>query len=163
MTDVLVIGYGNPLRRDDGVGPVVAGRLLKAGPPASVAVLICHQLTLEMAEPLSQAAHVILIDAARNGVPGQIACREIQPDTGLPPTLLHHMTPGALLAGTQALYGRAPHTLLYTITGASFAYGEGLTTVVEAAALELCTRLEYLLQRMAGESILHLPPEFGCA
>jgi hydrogenase maturation protease len=52
MPGTLIIGYGNPLREDDGVGWQVADQLLKNS-EGSIKVLTAHQLTPELAEPIS--------------------------------------------------------------------------------------------------------------
>ena len=56
--DFLVIGYGNTLRGDDGVGPRVAEAVGKLNLPG-VRTLICQQLSPEHAELISQARAVV--------------------------------------------------------------------------------------------------------
>jgi hydrogenase maturation protease len=64
MTRALIIGYGCPLRGDDAFGWHAAHRLLKLAGNDSVQVLATHQLTPELAEPISHADLVIFIDAS---------------------------------------------------------------------------------------------------
>src|ERR1044072_3449496 len=61
--DFLVIGYGNELRGDDGVGPRVARAVQQLSLP-HVRVLVQHQLTPELAEDISRARAVVFVDAA---------------------------------------------------------------------------------------------------
>ena len=61
---VLVLGYGNILRTDDGIGWRVAECLADDPRLAGVSVIGCHQLTPELALDLSQASLAILVDAA---------------------------------------------------------------------------------------------------
>ena len=61
--EVLVIGYGNTLRGDDGVGPRVVEAIGTLGLPG-VRTLICPLLTPELADPISRAEKVIFVDAA---------------------------------------------------------------------------------------------------
>ena len=64
---VLVVGYGNPLRSDDGIG-WHAARLLATDPRLDRArVLTRHQLAPELAEDVSRASLVVLVDAAAEG------------------------------------------------------------------------------------------------
>ncbi|MGC9951301.1 MAG: hydrogenase maturation protease [Bryobacteraceae bacterium] len=115
-TGVVVIGYGNSLRGDDGAGPFVANHI-----PGAIA---CHQLTPELAEPISKADRVIFVDA-HAGVPaGQISIRPVAP---CPSSLLHRCDPATLLAWSQQLYGRAPEAILIGIGAGSFDLGEGLS------------------------------------
>ena len=59
--NLLVIGYGNVLRHDDGVGPRVAEAIEELNLPG-VRTLVCQQLSPEHAEPVARAqigrAHV---------------------------------------------------------------------------------------------------------
>jgi hydrogenase maturation protease len=138
----LVIGYGNTLRGDDGLGWITAGRLQDILPPDAAIVLTCHQLTPELAEPVSHADLVILIDAAHGTPPGEISCREVLPDAEQTQVLLHAMLPEGLLASVQALYGTTPRMLLWTVNGESFAYGEGLSSAVQTAIPELLAAIQ---------------------
>ena len=83
MPHTLIIGYGNPLRGDDGVGPRAAELLVEedgvTSPllPDGVQVLVCHQLTIELAPQIAEADRLILIDAIASdatttGEPGSI-------------------------------------------------------------------------------------------
>lgn len=151
FASILVIGYGNPLRGDDGVGRVVLEHLRRAAPSDRVEYLTCHQLTIELVEPIRRAGLVLLIDAAAGDPPGVTACQIVTPEQESAPTLLHYMTPGSLLAGAAALYGAAPPTLLWTLTGASFEYGEGLSDPVQQAIPALVARLQACLAWALGE------------
>src|SRR2546421_12899232 len=74
----LVIGYGNPLRTDDGVGWQVAQQLA-TDLADDVDVIGTHQLTPELAEPISRAGLVVFVDAGVGGEPGHVGCRLIAP------------------------------------------------------------------------------------
>lgn len=139
---VLVIGYGNTLRGDDGFGPCAAEQLAATLPTEYVTIMTCHQLTLDLAEIISRADCVILLDAAVGETPGQIAWMRVTPRGDQPHTMLHYMEPGALLAGTQALYGKIPPTYLWTVVGTSFDYTETLSPAVERAIPEVIERLK---------------------
>lgn len=67
---VLIVGYGNPLRRDDGVGWYAAQRLSHELSGEQAEVIACHQLMPELAERISQTDLVIFIDAAVGTSPG---------------------------------------------------------------------------------------------
>src|SRR5271166_5569047 len=59
---ILVIGYGNNLRTDDGVGPHVATAVASWELPGLVSVAV-HQLTPELTELLASAELAIFVDA----------------------------------------------------------------------------------------------------
>ena len=69
MPRTLIIGYGNPLRGDDGLGWQVASELAKCV-DALISVVAVHQLTPELAEPVSDADLVIFVDSSCDGEPG---------------------------------------------------------------------------------------------
>ena len=76
---VLVIGYGNSLRTDDGVGPRVA-ELVAADPRLAGAVVVaCHQLTPELALDMSAARLIVLVDATTEVAPGVVVVRRVDP------------------------------------------------------------------------------------
>lgn len=130
---VLVIGYGNPLRQDDGVGWHVAERLSETADAAAVRCLALHQLTPDLAAPLSRAALAIFIDARDGGTPGSAACRLLQPAETTPESFSHRLDPPALLAATRSVYGTCPDSYLITVSGGAFGYGEKLSLEVESA------------------------------
>jgi hydrogenase maturation protease len=121
---VLIIGYGNPLRGDDGFGYRAAERI-----PGAIAV---HQLTPELMDPISRADHVIFLDATTEGFPGDITRRPLLA-SGEGQAFTHHVSPESLLAGALALYGRAPDAVLITVCGADFGLSETLSPPVQAA------------------------------
>ena len=121
---MLVIGYGNPLRGDDGFGLRAAERI-----PGAIAV---HQLTPELMDPISRADRVLFLDASVEGVPGEIRRRPVERKAA-GAAFTHYATPEALLAGALALYGRAPEAEIITVGGACFSLSDRLSGAVEAA------------------------------
>jgi hydrogenase maturation protease len=133
MNGVLVIGYGNPLRSDDGVGWHAAGRLLGDPRLDGAEVITCHQLTPELAADVAQASLVVLIDASVNrGGPGSVAVRRIQPQGDPPPlTWSHQMDPAALAGLASALYRATPPMVMVSVVGASLAPGDRLSPTLQ--------------------------------
>ena len=119
MTDagVLVVGYGNPLRGDDGVGCHAAGVLAADPRLKGATVLARHQLTPELAADIAGASLVVLVDASvTGGAPGSVAVRSIQPRRDSPPSWSHHLDPAALAGLAHALYGHVPPMVLVSVT-----------------------------------------------
>jgi hydrogenase maturation protease len=145
MQNTLVLGYGNPLRGDDGVGwqaAILVTKELKG----QVDVLARHQLTPELAETLSQVEKVVFIDAACEGTPGQVCCQRLDVTGVNPQSFTHHVAPTDLLATAQALYGHAPVGYLVTVNGANFGYTEALSTQVSAALPEILAHVREIVQ-----------------
>jgi hydrogenase maturation protease len=136
---LLVIGFGNPLRSDDGLGWRIAERLAAEWPEAEV--ITCQQLTPELAEPISRAARVAFVDAAADGAPGRLHEQRLLPAAVAPASFTHHLSPNALLALSEKIYGLLPEAALFTVTGESFDYGQTLSPAVEAALPGLIRRI----------------------
>jgi hydrogenase maturation protease len=131
---LLVIGYGNPLRGDDGVGWRAAERLAQdAAARPGLEVIACQQLTPELAESLSHADRAVFIDAAAEGVPGAVSREVVEPADPGPEAFSHHLEPAGLLGMAQALYGHCPDARLITVVGERFDYSETLSPGVAAA------------------------------
>ncbi|MFN8482312.1 MAG: hydrogenase maturation protease [Anaerolineae bacterium] len=135
----LVIGYGNDLRGDDGIGPRVADAVAAWRRPG-VAALPLVQLTPEIAAALASAERVVFVDAdARPDAPG-VALRPLAaaPDMA---ALTHGADPRALLALCQAVYERCPTAWLLTVPGRRFDLGTPLSPDAEAGVAEALTLL----------------------
>lgn len=133
MTAVLVIGYGNPLRGDDGFGWHVAQSLCQDEAGGALEVIACHQLTPELAELVSRVRLAIFIDAELGEVPGQFSCQAVEPRPGFTTSFSHQLDPPTLLAWAQSLYGTCPPAALLCVTGQSFAHEEELSPAMRAA------------------------------
>ena len=123
---LLVIGYGNELRRDDGVGPKVAAAVAKMNLPG-VRIHICHQLTPELADPISHSSRVIFVDAAT------LASKEVQtlklkPDETVN-VMAHAANPHSLLALAHEVFGYCPPAWWLTIPVEDFGFGDELSPV----------------------------------
>jgi hydrogenase maturation protease len=130
---VLIVGYGNPLRSDDGIG-WHAARLLATDPRLDGArVLARHQLVPELATDVSRASLVVLVDAAAEGDPGSVAVRRIGSPPPTPITWSHHLTPDTLAGLADALYGAVPPIVLVSVAAESFAEGDGLSIALKQA------------------------------
>jgi hydrogenase maturation protease len=127
----LVVGFGNPLRGDDGLGQIAAA-MLAAAPPDGAEVRACHQLTPELAERLAGVDLAVFIDAAAGAVAGSIAVEPVEPAAARI-GLDHHVDAGMLLTLAERLYGRAPAAFLVRVGAASFTLGAELSEPVRAA------------------------------
>jgi hydrogenase maturation protease len=122
----LVIGYGNTLRRDDGVGPGVAESIEALGLP-EVRALACALLTPELAEPVARARVVVFVDAAVDA-PREVQLRSLKPADS-PRILAHAADPPTLLALARDVFGHAPQAWLLTIPIEDLGIGEELSAL----------------------------------
>src|ERR1019366_2220218 len=97
MPHTLIIGYGNPLRGDDGFGWHAALRLRNLIPDAGIAILAGHPRTPAPMDPISRAHRVIFIDAAVGEDAGKLTVTPLETPGGPAPVFTHFATPAALL------------------------------------------------------------------
>jgi hydrogenase maturation protease len=126
---ILLIGYGNPGRGDDGLGPALAARI-EALTLSGVTVEIDYQLTVDHAALIAAHDLVVFADAAI----GLDAPFRLTPLGAAPPAALgsHRVTPEAALHLASLLFGNAPSAWMLAIAGAEFgAIREGLSPTAE--------------------------------
>jgi hydrogenase maturation protease len=121
---LLVIGYGNELRSDDGVGPKIANEVAKWKLPG-VQTLACQQLTPELADPIASAARVVFVDAAI-GTSGPVQLLHIGPEE-IYQVMTHATNPRALLGLARRAFGRCPPATWLTIPVEDVDFGEELS------------------------------------
>ncbi len=126
---MLVIGYGNCLRGDDGVGVVVAQQWSETGCDA----IACHQLTLELAEPISRADFVAFVDACVDVPLGMVRTEIIEPPEVPANLWTHQVDPALLLALARSWYGHAPPAVLVGVGGRAFDLCESLSVDIQTA------------------------------
>jgi len=144
MPRVLIVGIGNPLRSDDGVGLLVAQELFRELPAhGDVRVIATQQLTPEIAEFASYVERVLFVDAADGGEPGSLICRKISPGESSG-HYSHELSPVMILQLAKKLYGRCPPAYLITAAGANFDTGDTMSTAVSAAIPALKAKIEQM-------------------
>lgn len=134
----LVIGFGHPLRRDDGVGLWVAQKL--EGLPG-VQVVTTQALTPELIPKIATSDLVLFVDA-RVGA-GPVRWERIRP--GAHPPLSHSLSPRALLSWAERLFGDAPEGWLVTVPARDLSFGQGFSRPTLRAAQGLVGRLRSYL------------------
>jgi hydrogenase maturation protease len=129
---VLVIGYGNAGRGDDGLGPALAERLESLG-LAGVAVETDRQLAIEHAQ-LAAAHDVVVFADAAIDVEGTAPfyLRRVDPAAGTDYSS-HHLSPPTVLQLAAELFGASPIGWLLGIRPVAMdTFAEGLTPQAEA-------------------------------
>ncbi len=116
--NLLIYGYGNPGRQDDGVGVALVEELeawAKAEGLTGLAMDTNYQLNAEDALAVAESREVVFVDAAREGrEPFEFKrlepCGEIAFST-------HAMSPESVLALAAELYGKTPPAWMLAIRG----------------------------------------------
>jgi len=146
MARILVLGYGNPLRSDDGVGWRVAEAIAVRW-PGSLIVRTGQNVVPEWAVDLHDADAAYFVDASVDVEEPQLEPLPIDLDSPLMDG--HDLTPAQLLRLTRTVYGLAPRAFVVHVPAVNFDFGETLTPVaacgVRGAVCLLNTALGLIL------------------
>lgn len=138
----LLLGYGNTLREDDGLGPFIVSNLANQN-LAACNFLACHQLLPEHAECINASDEIYFVDAATNLAEPYSIARVI-------PTTIseaHALTPSGLLTLCAAIFQYRPNAWLISVQGECFGFGEELSDQGRKNALLV---IEYLRERLSN-------------
>ena len=138
----LVIGYGNTLRRDDGVGPRVAEAVETRQWPG-VRTLVCQLLSPEYADPVARARRVIFVDAAVDRTDG-VHLRPLAPGE-TSQLMAHAADPRTLLALARDVFGHAPEAWWLTIPALNLGFGTDYSPAAEAGFHTAVAEIEKLV------------------
>lgn len=162
---ILVIGVGNSLRRDDGVGlagaEVVAAELAAQG--VAHRLILCQQLSPELAVDLSEPEidDVLLVDAsvAADGIifgpldagadhasagADEHGDNAVESERALANS--HNVAPAALLAYTSLLRDNPPRAWVIQLPVFDLDHGEGFSEPARAALDSLASRCAELIR-----------------
>jgi len=147
----VVIGIGNELRRDDGVGPAVAAELDAAGLPG-VRVRTCAAEPAALLDAWAGAGRAVLVDAAAGNEPGRVRVGTLSDFVGHSAVSSHDMDLRQAYELGRAL-GRAPDSVVVvTVDAADTGHGQGLTAAVAAALPEAVRTVLAVLAEQSQES-----------
>ena len=139
---LVVFGWGNDARGDDGLGPLLLERFATAGWP-NVTTVEDYQLQIEHALDLDGAGMALFLDAGRE-TPAPFAFREIEARRDTSHTT-HALSPEAVLdVYARSLGLPPPPSFMLCVRGESFELGESLSAAALErleAAWEFATRL----------------------
>ncbi|HEY83904.1 MAG TPA: hydrogenase maturation protease [Chloroflexi bacterium] len=156
MNPTLIIGLGNPLRGDDGIGARVAQALAEQNLPPNVDVLDGGTQGLGIVNMLEGRQRVIFVDAADVGVaPGQFKrftldeARLLGNDRHLS---LHNASLRDALLLAQALDMLPPEVIIFGVQPDTLEWDSTLSPPVEAALPRLLAEVKLLA--ISGQSLV---------
>jgi hydrogenase maturation protease len=147
--ETLILGYGNVDRQDDGVAWYIlaeVGRQLGLPIPSSVEeefpvtdgniqLQFLLQLTPELSETIAGCDRVCFVDAHMGHVSNDVNIETVISEFQASP-FTHHLTAATCLSLAQALYGKAPPSVLVSVRGYEFGFSRALSPRTKALALE---------------------------
>jgi hydrogenase maturation protease len=139
LKKLLILGYGNPDREDDGVAwHILRALTIKLGliPPESyeeefpefpgMDFAFYLQLTPEMAEDIAEYEYVCFIDAHTGNIPEPVRLIEVEGEFQSSP-FTHHLTPQSLISMCETIYGKRPDAVLLSVLGHRFLFSRELS------------------------------------
>lgn len=146
-----IVGYGNPQRGDDGVGPLVVQRLRASlGPRPWLRFFIFQQLEEGLLDELGNASLLILVDASAEQSGEEVRWRRLTPKPS-PSPFSHHMDPAMLLWLAGLATGCSPEAWLVSIRGEDFGQKQGLHPRTLSSACRAQREIERFLSRVTGQ------------
>jgi hydrogenase maturation protease len=154
---ILLIGFGNPARADDGLGPALAEEIESKNLP-DITVEADYQLTIEDSAQVAENDIVIFADASTNGPEPfgfeQIEAKESESFS------THSVEPAAVLALAENLFGSKAKGYILGIRGYEFdRFGESLT---EKAKVNLQKAVDFIMNLLKTKNFDKLNKEFAC-
>jgi len=157
---ILLLGYGNVDRQDDGVAWHILAHVSKQiDRPANTAetgsvdshepfqltgenpdFLFVLQLTPELAETVAQFDRVCFVDAHTGNIEEDIRFQKIEGQFQSSP-FTHHLTAQTLLVLAETLYGKKPEAFLLSVRGFEFGFSQDLSLATGQLSLQAAQTL----------------------
>jgi len=143
---IYVLGYGNPGRLDDGLGPAFAERIAALNIPG-ITTDANYQLNVEDAATLAEFDLILFADASVDA-PEPFSLQPLKPAYTGVGFSSHSLSAGALLGMMGELFDARPAAFLLGIRGYVFnEFGERLSAEATANLEAAVTHLEPLLRQ----------------
>jgi len=147
MKKILIIGYGNMDRQDDGVAWHILNNIgenfgvsiinegyeLINNTSAKLSIFYSLQLLPEMAEFINQYDTVYFVDAHTGEYEEEILYSEIHPQA-LNSPFTHHLTPEMLLSICLTIFNNYPRSYILSVKGHEFGFNHDLSNLTQALA-----------------------------
>jgi hydrogenase maturation protease len=128
VPEILIYGYGNPGRQDDGLGIFLSERIdnwIKQENIQSVKVDYNYQLNIEDAVEIAGKDMVIFVDASKEKI-SDYSFTRVKPSDRLQFTT-HTVSPSYLLNLCEVFYNKKPDVYLLHIKGYKWDFMENIT------------------------------------
>jgi hydrogenase maturation protease len=155
---ILVYGYGNPGRQDDGAGVMLAEKLdewILDGKLEGVHTDTNYQLNLEDAATVSKYDLVIFADASRE----ELNSFRMDPLPGSPRVefTMHAVSPAFILHLCREVFGREPEAYLLHIRGYEWEFMGSMTEQAEENLIHALQFVkDFILQHRPGYDLNQL-------
>ncbi len=152
---VLIYGYGNPGRQDDGLGNAFVEKMeqwVRNKNISSITFDSNYQLNIEDAEAISDKELVIFVDASTEPIDDFCITRVNASEASVEFTM-HAVSPSFILHLCNQLFDKYPHCCLLHIKGYEWEFKEKLSSKANANMLKafdfLCDKLRHPESRIS--------------
>jgi len=147
---VLIYGYGNPGRKDDGLG-IKMTEMIEEWKNAhdfdQIDVDSNYQLNVEDAEKIADYDLVLFVDASQEDDLTNFRLIDVEPNEEKVEFTMHAVSPAYILHLSRKLFNKEPDTKLLSIRGYRWEFEEGIT---DSAFLNLERAFIYLQCRLTN-------------
>ena len=133
MKKILIYGYGNPGRQDDGLGILLAEKIRDWAHKLNIAEIKVdtnYQLNIEDADTISDYDMVFFADASQEEI-DSYEFTTINPSDARVEFTMHAVSPAYILHLCSHLFNKYPPAYLLHIKGYAWDFREGLTEKAE--------------------------------
>ncbi|MEA3496828.1 MAG: hydrogenase maturation protease [Bacteroidota bacterium] len=152
-SQILIYGYGNPGRTDDGLGNEFINRIekwIKENELKGIEVDSNYQLNIEDADTISKNNYVIFVDASEEDIDDYILTK-VEPSNASVEFTMHAVSSAFVLSLCNKIYNKYPETYILHIKGYEWEFKEELTNRAEE---NLNKALDFLKERLLKPEIL---------
>lgn len=126
---ILVYGYGNPGRQDDGLGVALISRLEQWITESNLQHIDAdtnYQLNIEDAAAIHPYDEVVFVDASMEDI-HDFDFSEVKPDNARVEFTMHAVSPAFVIDLCRKIYGKSPKARLLHIKGYEWEFEEQLS------------------------------------
>ncbi len=155
-SNIIVIGFGNTLRGDDGIARLVLRELEKrldksidqTTGSSRIRLVLKHQIDIIDAEVVSESDVVIFVDAHVSERLNDIDIREITGRETTTVNVTHISSPEELIVAAKEIYGTTPRAFVCAVRGYDFEFGEQITEPAQRLAHSAAEQLFCLIETL---------------
>lgn len=147
---IMIYGYGNPGRMDDGLGAgfvEIFSKWAEDNGIKNIEFDSNYQLNIEDADAIADKDLVLFVDASQEEIENFVLTK-VDDDSDMSFTS-HEASPGYIFHLCKTLFEKLPATFLLHIKGYEWSFQEGLT---EKASHNLMESVEFIKDLLSGEA-----------
>jgi hydrogenase maturation protease len=153
MADILIYGYGNPGRQDDGLGNSFVEEIdkwIKEEKLTHIETDSNYQLNIEDADVIKDMEYVLFVDASIEDI-DDFSLTRVDPSESHIEFTMHAVSTSFILDLCIKLYNKHPKTYLLHLKGYEWEFQEGLT---DAAKENLEKALAFIKAKIRKPELL---------